>query len=75
MSENNEIKKYKYKFIGKSLHPNKEQEVFDLCDEYMNHSEYKPSNVDWQILGEQCATVSVMNNHTFEIFECEIQDL
>lgn len=68
--------KYSYKVVGKPLHPNKHQAIFDLCNAFMNIDGYeRVENEDWKILGEQCGFISIMNKHTFEAFEILILNI
>lgn len=67
---------YKYKIINKPLHPRKAEILFDLCEAFMTMQNYqRVANEDWQVLGEQCGVITIQNNHTFEVFECEIQNI
>lgn len=63
------MKKYNYKNIGKPLPPHKQKALFEMFDAWMNASnDCKIGNEDWEILGEQCGEITVMNKHTFENF-------
>lgn len=68
------MEKHSYKIIGKPIHPNKHQVIFDLCDAFLKTSE-RVQNIDWKILGEQCGVISIMNKNTIEYFEILILNI
>lgn len=59
--------KPKYKLIGKPLHPNKHQVLFELFDAYFVNSSENETE-DWIITKEENSVLTVMNKHTFEEF-------
>jgi hypothetical protein len=61
---------YKYKLVGKPLHPNKQETIFPMLDEFMRPTGNVnlTNSEDWQVLGEKCGELLVKNKHTLEIF-------
>lgn len=50
-----------------------EIKLFDLCEAFMIASEYnRIGNDDWDILGEQCAQISIVNKHTNEHYTVHV---
>jgi hypothetical protein len=67
------MRTYQFKLIGKPLHPNKQNVLFQMFNDWLNTpGAERLENEDWRILGEQCAIITVQNKHTFEIFEFSI---
>lgn len=49
-----------------------EEKLFDLCENFMEHSEGRIENDDWKILGEQCAQINIVNKHSLENYTVHV---
>lgn len=66
-------RRHGYSLYDYSIKDEDKEKVFDLCEAFMTCDEsVKIENDDWKILGEQCATISVMNKHTGKTHEVNI---
>lgn len=63
----------KFRIIGKPLHPNKHQAIFELCEEYLGNQERNES-IDWAVTSKQGAMINIQNKHTFENFICKVNE-
>jgi hypothetical protein len=63
----------KFKIIGKPIHPNKHQTIFDMCEEYLINPE-RNENIDWTITSKQGAMIVIQNKNTLENFICRVNE-
>jgi hypothetical protein len=62
----------KFKIVGKPVHKNKHQAIFELFDEYLENPE-RCESLDWIILSKDGPTINFKNKHTLEKFVCVIR--
>lgn len=64
------MERAKFRIVGKPLHPNKHEAVFELCEKFMA-DETQNESEDWILISKDGPKFNLKNKNTFEVFVCQ----